>query len=559
MSQINSSRRQLPKQQTNQQNNLKYTPHPQVILSFESKLTIVSLVFLNGMKEGFFLILAPFFPEQMHLRNVAQVVFTPLFLQYTIWMFIASLLGGKLQGKFGRRIMVRIAMILQFIAALSFISLSYISSVRMFLIVGFTGRAIQGTGAGLYQTAGTHILSNQLLILAYSELLIQFPHIQRKLVSTMEIGAVMGGFVGLVISAFLSFTVGFVGPFSFCGMTFLFFGLFQDKLIKFVDQISNNTTIQNSFDHADRQSINSSLLEHQQQQAYKQLMKDNEIKYQSLNDKDLEIRQLKDEEISFGENYAIFKEKQNPVIVKKFDKIYYSDVIFTKRGFFACLTIVINLQTFYYTDTILADHLKQRYGLSPSVISLVYAIQQVGFMTTAPITPNIVHKFSLVGVVICTQTLQGLAALLVGPSQFLGLHETISLTLIGFVISGLSSPFSIIPPYSELEYCLSAHKGKNFNPQEVQDIVSGVFNSAYALGSIGGPLFGGYVNEWTNFRTTNDIQCLVLLSAALMQFVFNYIPQRIQQAQVNSNIQLSSMINEKMAQKQSSKKIHYEK
>ena len=73
------------------------------------------------------------------------------------------------------------------------------------------------------------------------------------------------------------------------------------------------------------------------------------------------------------------------------------------------------------------------------------------------------------------------------------------------MISGLASPFSIIPPYSELEDTLKSQKVKNYNPQQVQDIVSGLFNSAYALGSIGGPLFGGYVNEWTNFRTTNDI------------------------------------------------------
>lgn len=73
------------------------------------------------------------------------------------------------------------------------------------------------------------------------------------------------------------------------------------------------------------------------------------------------------------------------------------------------------------------------------------------------------------------------------------------------MVTGLASPFSIIPPYSELEYCLESYKDKKFHPEEVQDIVSGVFNSAYAFGSIGGPLFGGYVNEWTNFRMTNDI------------------------------------------------------
>lgn len=51
---------------------------------------------------------------------------------------------------------------------------------------------------------------------------------QKRLVSMMEFGAgtiylnlnwnlVSGGFAGLLISAFLSYVIGFTGPFAFCG------------------------------------------------------------------------------------------------------------------------------------------------------------------------------------------------------------------------------------------------------------------------------------------------------------------------------------------------------
>ena len=79
-----------------------------------------------------------------------------------------------------------------------------------------------------------------------------------------------------------------------------------------------------------------------------------------------------------------------------------------------------------------------------------------------------------------------------------------------------------------MEYCLDVHKDKKFHPNDVQDIVSGVFNSAYAMGSIGGPLFGGYVNEWTGFRMTNDIQALLLIMAAMLQLRVVYIPDMLQ-------------------------------
>ena len=42
--------------------------------------TIVSLVLLNGMKEGFFLIIAPFLPDEMDKKEIPKVFFTPIFV-----------------------------------------------------------------------------------------------------------------------------------------------------------------------------------------------------------------------------------------------------------------------------------------------------------------------------------------------------------------------------------------------------------------------------------------------------------------------------------------------
>lgn len=72
--------------------------------------------------------------------------------------------------------------------------------------------------------------------------------------------------------------------------------------------------------------------------------------------------------------------------------------------------------------------------------------------------------------------------------------------MIGFVISGFACPFTIIPPYRELELCLASWKDKNFNPDDVQDIVSGVFNTAYAFGGLSGPMFGFYTSKAVGFK-----------------------------------------------------------
>jgi hypothetical protein len=95
--------------------------------------------------------------------------------------------------------------------------------------------------------------------------------------------------------------------------------------------------------------------------------------------------------------------------------------------------------------------------------------------------------------------------------------------MLGFGISGLMSPLTIVPPYKELELCLDAW-GKKFNPDDVQDVVSALFNAAYAVGGIVGPVFGSYMTSFTNFRTTADINAFIMIGLGTIQLILVYIP-----------------------------------
>lgn len=84
------------------------------------------------------------------------------------------------------------------------------------------------------------------------------------------------------------------------------------------------------------------------------------------------------------------------------------------------------------------------------------------------VAPRAAKRFNLVICVVIAQYLQCLASYLIGPSKFFGLPEKIWITMLGFVISGLASPFTIVPPYKELENSLAKYEGKkNFNPDTV--------------------------------------------------------------------------------------------
>ena len=56
---------------------------------------------------------------------------------------------------------------------------------------------------------------------------------------------------------------------------------------------------------------------------------------------------------------------------------------------------------------------------------------------------------------------------MIGPSDILGMPDIIWITVVGFAITGLASPFSIIPPYKEIENCLEIYEDKKFDPEKV--------------------------------------------------------------------------------------------
>ena len=104
-----------------------------------------------------------------------------------------------------------------------FISLNYIKAGDeiLFLTLGFTGRILEGVGAGMLHTA------------AYGEALAQNRENQNSIVAWLETAACIGNMAGLLFASFLCYFVGFVGPFAFFGLICLLLTAFMNYLIEF--------------------------------------------------------------------------------------------------------------------------------------------------------------------------------------------------------------------------------------------------------------------------------------------------------------------------------------
>jgi len=70
--------------------------------------SLLSICFLSGVKEAFFILWAPFFPEQLEKRGISDYYYAPIFTSYAVVLLISSMIAGSYMSKWGRKNAIRI-------------------------------------------------------------------------------------------------------------------------------------------------------------------------------------------------------------------------------------------------------------------------------------------------------------------------------------------------------------------------------------------------------------------------------------------------------------------
>ena len=93
--------------------------------------------------------------------------------------------------------------------------------------------------------------------------------------------------------------------------------------------------------------------------------------------------------------------------------------------------------------------------------------------------------------------------MLIGPSYFWGFSENIWVMLAGISILGFSASFAVIPL---LPIIMTEIKSKfSDNQSWIIDTASSLYNSAFGVGNILGPIVGAHLSANYGFRTWTDI------------------------------------------------------
>lgn len=206
--------------------------------------------------------------------------------------------------------------------------------------------------------------------------------------------------------------------------------------------------------------------------------------------------------------------------------VTYRTVLMQRRSLFGFLTLLLNLSLWTFIDTTLADKLQDDFSVTSEIVSIIYAIQMGGFLVTSLFVHKALDQYVGTLIIIIAFIVQALATWLIGPSYLLGAIFPNSLGVIipGLLLTGLAGSFSSIAAYSEMhDPFVEAHP--NCDREKLANILSGLYNAGFSMGTILGPVVGSYITIWSgSFRVCSDFFAIVTFIYCLALFGFVYYP-----------------------------------
>ena len=107
---------------------------------------------------------------------------------------------------------------------------------------------------------------------------------------------------------------------------------------------------------------------------------------------------------------------------------------------------------------------------------------------------------------------------MVGPSEILGINESLTIMIVGLFLSACFLGSIAIPALPEM---LESIDGKFLESEKEKagNYSAGIFNMGLGLGQVFGPLFGASMYDAVGFRNMEDCTCLILVSFAILYFI----------------------------------------
>mmetsp|Transcript_1262 Transcript_1262/g.1409 ORF Transcript_1262/g.1409 Transcript_1262/m.1409 type:complete len:393 (-) Transcript_1262:53-1231(-) len=331
---------------------------------------------------------------------------------------------------------------------------------NMMIYLGLTFRAIQGSAnAALYTTT-------------YSIFSINFEGGDFMKINSIFKGTIGGGLLlGLLVGTVLYIIGGYFLPFLVYSILMLACSLYVLQFIpnKVLDEAD-------SLPHSEKSS-----------------------------DEDIEIGEAKNSSSAQNDEMHDQDTVTKPTIIKRKNINPFKLVwrLLKNKIILKCLILsVIDMMLLNFAPAILSKRLAEL-NINKRLYGLFFALPFVLPLVSALIVVKVMEKIDSQILLCIGKLLMGVAFLLIGPSYYWGFQENIWVMLCGISLLGFSASFAIIPlmPMIMAEIKLKFVK----NTHNYIDTASSLYNSAFGLGSILGPLVGAHLNSYFGFRICTDI------------------------------------------------------
>ena len=111
---------------------------------------------------------------------------------------------------------------------------------------------------------------------------------------------------------------------------------------------------------------------------------------------------------------------------------------------------------------------------------------------------------------------------MIGPSAFLKIKNSLTPIISGLLLTGLAGSFTSIGAYTEMHEPY-IKLNPNCDRDKLSDILSGLYNAGFSLGTIIGPMGGSYITIWTgSFGKCVDYFAIVTIAFSLIMMATSF-------------------------------------
>ena len=140
------------------------------------------------------------------------------------------------------------------------------------------------------------------------------------------------------------------------------------------------------------------------------------------------------------------------------------------------------------------------YGYTPEFVSLCFCIPSLIYAASSPFLFLVTEKIPKRLVMISGHILCALGMLIVGCSTIFGLSNDSNMILAGLCLLGFSASLIAIPVMPECLEAIEDRNDLNYDPEEVNNQISGIFVTSTGVGETLGPVASSVLNKYYGFN-----------------------------------------------------------